>query len=94
MNVFHIMESEFSAARSEEVDTDEMNRLVGVWAFNGWDLEYRHFRTPEGNGDVHLVIARNNGATVCVAEMSRPGAKELGLDLFGLEDIVRLMNGS
>lgn len=89
MNVFHVIGSEFTKPSSEEVSQDEINRLVGVWAFNGWELSMMRFRSPEDDHDVSLVIARDNGAVKCVAERSSLGVKELGLNRFGLEDIVR-----
>lgn len=86
---FHVVKGAFVSASSQTVDEDEINRLVGVWAFNGWELERKCLRTPNDDNDLRLVIAREDGIVKCVAEILRPGVKELGLDRIGLEDIVR-----
>lgn len=91
---FHVLRGPFVEPSSKIVDEDEINRLVGVWAFNGWELEFIVLRTPNDDNDIRLVIARDNGTVKCVAEILRAGVKELGLDQIGLEDMVRWVEDS
>ncbi|MFF9076327.1 hypothetical protein ACF1A9_29145 [Streptomyces sp. NPDC014872] len=76
--VRHVLSGEFVAASSEDVSEEEMYRITGWWAFQGYELERVCLRTREDNNDLRLMIAREGGRVVAVLSMKRAGAKEWG----------------
>lgn len=76
--VRYVMRGKFIDASSGELSEEEMYRLAGWWAFQGFELERVCLRTPEDDNDLRLMIAREGGRVAAVLAMERPGAKEWG----------------